>query len=122
MFDVVFVTVLASLIVQAGTVGWLVKRFGFADEMSGAHAEIAVLDALVADLIELRLTAESPVVGTPLRDHDLPNGARVALVVRDDETFVPDGGMVLTAGDVLLLAVAPDTVPASLMEWATRQA
>ena len=121
VFDVVFVTVLASLVIQSSTVGWLVKRLGFADEVSSAHAEVAVLDALVADLVELRLTARSPVVGTPLRDHELPNGARVALVVRNHETFVPDGDMVLTAGDVLLLAVAPDTVPDSLTEWATHR-
>ena len=75
VFNVVFVTVLASLIVQAGTVGRLARRLGFAEEVSGAHAEVAVLDALVADLIELRLSARSPVVGTHLREHDLPNGA-----------------------------------------------
>ena len=32
VFDVVFVVVLASLLVQATTVGLLVKRFGFTDE------------------------------------------------------------------------------------------
>ena len=68
VFNVVFVTVLASLIVQAGTVGLLVKRLGFAEDVSGAHAQIAVLDGLVADLIEVRLTARSPVVGTRLSD------------------------------------------------------
>ena len=106
-----FVTVLASLLVQAGTVGIFVRRLGFAEEVFAAHAEVAVLDALVADLIELRLTTRSPVVGTRLRDHDLPNGSRVAHVVRDRQSFVPDGDMVLTADDVLLLAVAPDTTP-----------
>jgi potassium/hydrogen antiporter len=121
VFDVVFVTVLASLVVQAGTVGILVKRLGFDDEVSGAHAEVAVLDTLVADLIELRLTTRSPVVGTHLRDHELPNGARVALVVRAEQTFVPDGAMVLTVDDVLLLAVAPDTAPETLIEWASHQ-
>ena len=121
VFDVVFVTVLTSLVVQSGTVGILVKRLGFDNEVSGAHAEIAVLDTLVADLIELRLTDRSPIVGTQLRDHALPDGARVALVVRDDQTFVPDGSMVLTADDVLLLAVAPETTPQTVIEWATRQ-
>ncbi len=121
VFDVVFVTVLASLVVQAGTVGILVKRLGFDDEVSGARAEVAVLDTLVADLIELRLTTRSPVVGTQLRDHELPNGARVALVVRAEQTFVPDGDMVLTVDDVLLLAVAPDTAPETLVDWANRQ-
>ncbi len=119
VFDVVFVTVLASLVIQASSVSWLVKRLGFAEEVTFAHAEVAVLDTLIADLIELRLNPRSPVVGTQLRDHELPHGARVALVVRAAETFVPDGEMVLTAGDVLLLAVASETSPESLIEWAT---
>ena len=120
VFDVVFVAVLASLIIQAGTVGIVVKRLGFDEDVSGAHAEVAVLDALVADLIELRLNQRSSVIGSRLRDHDLADGARVAFVVADHETFVPDGDMVLTAGDVLLLAVHADTTPDALTAWATQ--
>jgi cell volume regulation protein A len=119
VFDVVFVAVLASLVVQAGTVGLLVKRLGFADEVSSAHADVAVLDSLVADLVELRLTTRSPLIGSRLRDHELPAGGRIALVVRNRGTFVPDGDTVLTPGDVLLVAVAPDTIPESLTDWAT---
>ena len=39
VFDVVFVVVLASVIVQSSTVGILVKRLGFRGEVSVAHAE-----------------------------------------------------------------------------------
>lgn len=120
VFDVVFVTVLASLIVQAGTVGVLVKRLRFPEEPSVARAEVAVLDALVADLVELRLTEGSPVVGTQLRDHRMPRDARVALVLRGGRSFVPGGTTVLTADDVLVVAVAPETAPEALVEWATR--
>jgi cell volume regulation protein A len=119
VFDVVFVVVLASLIIQASTVGLLVDRLRFTDEPGLVHAEIAVLDALVADLIEVRLSARSGVIGTHLRDHTLPNGARVALVVRRGQTFVPDGDTLLTADDVLLLAVAPETAPETVTEWTT---
>jgi len=120
VFDVVFVTVLASLIVQAGTVGVLVKRLRFPEEPRVARAEVAVLDALVADLVELRLTEGSPVVGTQLRDHRMPRDARVALVLRGGRSFVPGGTTVLTADDVLVVAVAPETAPEALVEWATR--
>lgn len=120
VFNVVFATVLASLIFQAGTVHYVVKRLGFAAEVSGAHAEVAVLDALVADLVELRLTERATVLGTRLREHELPHGSRVALVVRGEQSFVPDGDTLLTADDVLLVAVAPDTKPEMLTEWATR--
>ena len=119
VFDVVFVTVLVSLVVQAGTVGILVQRLGFDEDVAGARAEVAVLDSLVADLIELRLTEKSPVLGSRLRERVMPDGARVALVIRGATTFVPDGDMVLTAHDVLLVAVAPDTAPATLVTWAT---
>lgn len=82
---------------------------------------MAVLDSLVADLIEVRLTAQSPAVGSRLSERVLPEGARVALVVRSDQTFVPAGDTVLTADDVLLVAVAPDTAPDTLVVWATRR-
>jgi Trk K+ transport system NAD-binding subunit len=67
----------------------------------------------------LRLTSKSPVLGSRLRERAMPDGARVALVVRGDSTFVPDGDMVLTDHDVLLVAVAPDTAPTTLVAWAT---
>jgi potassium/hydrogen antiporter len=121
VFDVVFVTVLVSLIVQASTVGVLVKRLGFPEEVSSARAEVAVLDSLVADLIELHLTANSPALGSRLSDRVLPDGVRVALAVRDGQTFVPDGDMVLTASDVLLIAVPPDTAPETLVAWANTE-
>lgn len=121
VFNVVFVTVLASLIVQAGTVGMLVKRLGFAADVPSALAQVAMIDDLVTDLIEVRLTARSPVVGTRLEQQVLPDGARVAFVVRDERTFVPDDGMVLAADDVLLVVVAPDTSPETLTLWATQQ-
>jgi cell volume regulation protein A len=43
VFDVVFVVVLASLIVQAGTVGVLVQRLRFPDEPEVAEADVAAL-------------------------------------------------------------------------------
>jgi potassium/hydrogen antiporter len=118
VFNVVFVVVLASLVVQAGTLGALVKRLGFTADNAGAHADVAVLDALVADLVELRLGERSSVVGRALRDLTLPAGARVAFAVRDGRTFVPDGDTVLADGDVVLLAVAPDTDPEAMVAWA----
>jgi len=119
VFNVVFVTVLVSLIVQSGTVGMLVKRLGFAEDLSAAHAQAAMIDGLVADLVEVHLTARSPLVGTRLADHSLPNEAVVAFVVREARTFVPDDDLVLAAADVLLVVVAPGTQPATLTAWAT---
>lgn len=105
--------------VQAGTVGVLVKRLGFREEVSAARAEVAVLDALVADLIEIRLSKTPPLLGTQLHDHFVPDGARVALVVRGAETFVPDGDTTLALDDVLLLAVSSNTSPDTFIKWAT---
>ena len=119
VFNVVFVAVIASLVVQAGTVGVLVKRLGFAEEVSAAHAEVAVLDALVADLIEVRLSETSPLLGTQLHEHVVPEGARIALMVRGAETFVPDGDTTFADHDVLLLAVSAKSSPETFVKWAT---
>lgn len=119
VFNVVFVAVLASVIVQASTVGLVTRRLGFAVEPPSASAQIAVLDNVVADLIEIRLTERSPVCGTRLAEHALPDGAVISFVIRNGQTFVPDKDLVLAANDVLVVVVAPDTEPDKVVAWAT---
>jgi cell volume regulation protein A len=111
--------VVVSVAVQGPTIPVLARRLGLADERtSGAVAELLPLDSLEADVVELELTGAATVVGSPLRSVPLPSKARVAAVVRDERTFVPDGDTVLVAGDRLLVVVPPDTRIDDLVDWA----
>ena len=60
-----------------------------------------------AEIIEGEALETSPLVGTPLRDIQLPAGIIVGALLRDDEVIIPRGETVIMAGDrVVILAVA----------------
>jgi potassium/hydrogen antiporter len=71
-----------------------------------------------ADVVELRLVPTARVVGARLADVRPPCGARIAMVVRDETSFVPDGSTVLAAEDALLVVVPPGADVAALAGWA----
>lgn len=61
----------------------------------------------VAEVIEAEALETSPIVGTPLRELDLPNGIRIGALYRDGQVMRPDGESKITTGDrVVLLAKA----------------
>jgi len=61
----------------------------------------------VAEVIEAEALETSPIVGTPLRELDLPNGIRIGAIYRDGHVMRPDGETKITTGDrVVLLAKA----------------
>lgn len=54
------------------------------------------------ELMESRVSRESPVCGRALRDLKMPHGCSVAMVLRGKETIVPDGNTVLEENDTVL--------------------
>lgn len=61
----------------------------------------------VAEVIEAEALETSPIVGTSLRELDLPNGIRIGALYRDGQVMRPDGESKITTGDrVVLLAKA----------------
>ncbi|TCT39298.1 Trk system potassium transporter TrkA [Martelella mediterranea] len=60
-----------------------------------------------AEVIEAEALTTSPLVGTPFRDLDLPEGIRIGAVYRGDKVLRPTGDMKIKANDrVILFAVA----------------
>jgi cell volume regulation protein A len=120
VFDVAFVVVVISVAVQAPTVLPLARRLGLGgDQPSSIDAAIVPVDALDADVIEMHLPRDAAVVGLRLRDVPLPTGARISVVVRNHDTFVPDGATVLRADDQLLIVCPRRVDLESLDRWTT---
>lgn len=118
IFDVTFVVVVVSVAVQAPTVGMLARRLGVvADDNLAVRPEIVPIDAHDADLVEITIPPGSRLVGRTLRDAPLPNGARVAVIRRDDETIVPNGDTLLISDDVLLIITPRDCSLDELADW-----
>ncbi|GAA2248739.1 TrkA family potassium uptake protein [Rarobacter faecitabidus] len=91
---------MTALIEEAVSVGDLVRVFTF--HQSGA------------DILEITLPEDSPVVGVPLGLISWPAGCVLAAVVRDRSPFTPDADDTLEVGDELLLVSSPDADQAAL--------
>lgn len=116
IFDVAFVVVVASVAVQAPTIGILARRLGVvADDSVLMRREIVPVDALDADIVEITVPATTRLQRLTLRDAPPPSGARVAIIHRDDSTVVPTGSTTIEPGDVLLV-VTPRTCELDRLE------
>src|SRR5690606_14528347 len=65
--------------------------------------EAAPLEELHADLLEVRIPADSMLNGVEIFELRLPPGAAVTLIVRNGSSFVPEPTTPLQAGDKLLV-------------------
>lgn len=105
LFDLVFVMVIFYTLVQGPTLPLVARLLGVATsgEARDVDVEAAPLDRLAADLLQVRIPPGSRLHGVEVRELRLPEGASVSLVVRGDQSFVPDGRKVLRTGDDLLV-------------------
>ncbi|MEE9392388.1 MAG: Trk system potassium transporter TrkA [Planctomycetota bacterium] len=70
---------------------------------TGGTRRITPIEKGRAEIIELDLTPESPLIGIPLKEVDFPRGAIVGAVVRKETAFVPRGEDALEEGDLVIV-------------------
>jgi trk/ktr system potassium uptake protein len=59
------------------------------------------------EIIELEVSADAPVAGSPVAEIKLPEGSLIISVLRDGAGFVPKSDTVIEAGDEVLLVLDP---------------
>ncbi len=108
LFAVVFIVAVVFTMLQAPTLPWLAGALGVGGDAQSQDTDVesAPLDRLDADVIQVRVPARSQLHGVEIGELRLPAGVAVALVVRNDRSFVPDARTKLRHGDEMLI-VAP---------------
>ncbi|TYB46377.1 potassium/proton antiporter [Actinomadura chibensis] len=111
MFAIVFNIVVVFTLLQGPTLPLAAKwcRLESDEQTRELDVEAAPLEELHADLLEVRIPADSMLSGVEIFELRLPPGASVTLVVRDGTSFVPEPTTPLQAGDTLLV-VTTDAV------------
>ena len=109
LFNVVFFVVLTSVLLQGTTIAPLARWLGLVG--SETYREVS-FDSVITgangpQLHEIRLHSGSPAAGRQVVDLALPTGVLIVLVRRDNESFMPQGGTRLRAGDEILVATDP---------------
>jgi potassium/hydrogen antiporter len=107
IFDIVFFVVLLSTLVQGVSVGPLVGWLGVraARPAWAPVAEALPIDEVEADIVEVVVTADLPIVGRRISEVPLRRGMLMASLVRGESVLVPRGDTVICDGDVLLVVV-----------------
>jgi cell volume regulation protein A len=105
LLNLVFVLVVIFTLLQAPTLPPLARRLGLVPKVAGRElrAEIAPLDTIDAELIELTVDPGSRLHGVEIFELRLPEPCAVTLVVRDGHAFVPQPTTRLVTGDQLLV-------------------
>jgi cell volume regulation protein A len=113
-FNVVFFTVLISVLLQGTTIGWFAKllRLQTPAPVTDRRFPLDVLPAGEdrSEVAEIVVRDDSPVVGRLLVNLRLPRAAHVMLVTRGREHLVPRGSTGLRAGDVLSVLADPESL------------
>lgn len=114
IFNVVFVIVLTSVLVQGTTIPLVARWLRVDAPMERPRANI--LDAVESgsgdtDLHEIVVAEGTPSADMQLVDLGLPPGALIVLINRNDEFVVPRGSTVLAAGDSVLVLSDEESLP-----------
>jgi len=108
IFNAVFFVTLVSTLAQGLTLEPFARRLGLSTEARPFYhppVEIAAIQALGGDLLEVEVGSDDAIVGTTVSELDLPPEAIVMLIVRDESGIPPRGGTTIAAGDRLYVLV-----------------
>ncbi|MDN5726396.1 MAG: potassium/proton antiporter [Propionibacteriales bacterium] len=111
LFDIVFVFVIVFTLLQAPTLPLVARILGLYDPnaASDVDVEVAVLDRIKADLMQVRIPDRSALSGVFVSELRLPRNVALSLIVRDDVPFTPTDTDRIQVGDELLI-VAPSAL------------
>ena len=105
IFNVVFFVVITSVLFQGPSLIWAARLLGvraFAPRRRPSPLIFEPITPGREDLIEILIQPDFTSVGKRIVDLGLPKGALAVLVHRGENYFVPGGGTVLEAGDVII--------------------
>ncbi|MGI8537108.1 MAG: cation:proton antiporter, partial [Mycobacteriales bacterium] len=105
ILDIVFVLVVVYTLIQAPTLPALGRRLRVVDagQALDVEIEVASLEQLRADLLQVRVDPGSRLHGVYVEELRLPVGAHVTLIVRDGRSLVPGQHTHFAHGDQLLV-------------------
>ncbi len=105
LFDLVFVMVVLYTVLTGPTLPWVARvlRVSRRSEPRGLELEVAPLERVAADLLQVTIAPSSRMNGVEVGELRLPTGASVSMIVRNGQTMVPERRTVIRIGDDLLV-------------------
>ena len=105
LFDVVLIFVVVFTCLQGPTLPFVGRRLGLINDETASELEVEVapLDKISADLLQVRIPEGSRLGGLEIAELRLPKDTVVSLIIRDQTPFTPAGRDRIKVGDELLV-------------------
>ncbi|MCA9160105.1 MAG: potassium/proton antiporter, partial [Planctomycetales bacterium] len=110
MFNVVFFVVLVSALVQGWTLPAVARYLKLEVPMRRqppVTLEISSLRNVDGDIVDYFVDEGCRAAGTMIKNLALPEGVVIALIVRDEQTILPQGRSTLEIGDHVIVVLRP---------------
>lgn len=110
MFDVVFFVVLVSALVQGWTLPTVARYLKLEVPTRlppPVTLEISSLRNVDGDIVDYFVDEECRAAGTMIKNLPLPEGVVIALIVRDEQTILPQGRSTIESGDHVIVVLRP---------------
>lgn len=115
IFNVVFFTVLLSVLLQGTTISRMARLLKLdAPLLPQRRYPLEYVPAVKSksDLVELEVKPGSPIIGKRIMDLAWPDSALVVLISRGEDFLAPRGATMIEQGDSLLVLTAIEELPA----------
>ena len=111
LFNVAFVIVLVSLVVQGATIAGAARLLQVAlparvEPVARMPVAVHARGVPIQEVVQFDLPARHPWIGANAAQLELPSGTRLVGVLRGPQTLLPGGTEALRAGDALLFVAA----------------
>ncbi|MCC9656204.1 potassium/proton antiporter [Rhodopirellula halodulae] len=110
IFDTVFFVVLVSALVQGWTLPAVAKTLRLevpANQPPPVTLEISSLQTVDGDIVDYYIEEGTRAAGCMIKDLALPEGVVIALIVREEQTVLPQGRSMLQPGDHVVVVLRP---------------
>jgi len=127
LFNLVFFTVLLSVLLQGTSISFVARRLGVdapPEKKIRSPIELEQTEGMDADLVELLVPYGGAAAGRAIHEIGVPTGCLITLVCRDEKFIVALGKTVLEEGDVVLALVREEdkaALQAVIGKMGTRQ-
>ncbi|EKK04618.1 sodium/hydrogen exchanger [Rhodopirellula baltica SH28] len=110
IFDTVFFVVVVSALVQGWTLPAVARFLRLEvpkNQKTPVTLEISSLQNVDGDIVDYYIDQDSRASGCMIKDLALPDGVVIALIVRDEQTVLPQGRSQLLQGDHVVVVLRP---------------
>ncbi|MED3646617.1 potassium/proton antiporter [Halalkalibacterium halodurans] len=108
-FNVVFFVVLTSALIQGSTIAHFANKLQLTgpQKTTPLHSlELVSIGKANAEIVELEMKQDTPVIGKTLEEINLPKDVLVNAIIRDEQLITPYGKTTIQADDILYVLVS----------------